>query len=113
MLQSNITALITAAYIFSVGTPLKRRCHDDRFANRYAYRSPCVNGQIHCLQTCRQTDCKNQTGLIEIDSCNPTANTRRNIILRKLHGPSQPNRRENRTRNSHSRSFKNMHFRIT
>ena len=35
-----------------------------RFAYRFANRSSCVNSQIHCFQTGRLSDHKNQTCLI-------------------------------------------------
>ena len=38
--------------------------HDDRYDDRFANRSSCVNSQIHCFQTGRHTGRKNQTCLI-------------------------------------------------
>jgi len=43
------------------GTSDKGRLHND---DRYANRSSCVNSQIHCFQTGRLSDRKNQTCLI-------------------------------------------------
>ena len=56
------------------GVAIRAFTHDDRYANRYANtvrrpvgianRSSCVNSQIHCFQTGRLSDGKNQTCLI-------------------------------------------------